>query len=93
MTSCNKTEELLGENPRLAWFGLSYGFAKVEGSYGRVSWRFPVKGDDARGSFSFFMERHGGSWEMIGGNVKSGDETLGITTCRYQEKVEIPQIK
>jgi len=93
MNQCEKAEELLGENARLSKIGFNYGFAKMEGGYGRVTWRFPVKGDKACGSFKFYMEKHGGIWNMIGGILKSGDREIEIVSCEYYEEPNVPQVR
>lgn len=93
MGECEKVEELLGGNPRLSKVGFSYGFAKIEGAYGRVTWRFPVKGDKASGSFKFYLEKHAGSWEMLGGLVSANGKQVEVVRCEYYEEPDVPQIR
>lgn len=93
MNQCEKAEELLGKDPRLSKIGFNYGFAKIEGAYGRVSWRFPVKGDSDSGSFKFYLERHSSVWQMISGFLTVGDQQVEVVSCKYYEEKEGAQVR
>lgn len=93
MNQCEKVEGLFGKNARLSKIGFNYGFAKIEGAYGRVTWRFPVTGDKVGGSFQFYLEKHASAWGMIGGLLKAGDKQLEVVSCEYYEEPEGPQVR
>lgn len=86
LKSCDKAGELLGEDIGVSYYGLSCGFAKSEGGYGRVTWKFPVSGSRGRGTYSFYLERHGGGWQMLRGSLEAGDRELNVTGCAYVKR-------
>ena len=85
---CKKAREALGEDIGLAYYGLTYGFAKTEGGYGRVTWTLPVKGDKARGTYRFYLERHSGPWQLLNAQLETGKKIINIRNCRYVKKEE-----
>ncbi len=93
MGQCEKVGELLGDNVRVSKIGFNYGFAKTEGAYGRVTWRLPIKGDSANGSFKFYLERHASTWEMIGGLLTVGGKQVEVVSCEYYEEPDVPQVR
>jgi len=82
LKNCPEARALLGEDISMAFMGMSCGSAKTEGSYGRVSWRMPVKGDQASGSYEIYAEKRGGPWKFRKALLKVGDEMVNVLSCR-----------
>ncbi len=86
LRSCHKAGEMLGDDIGVSYYGLSCGFAKSEGGYGRVTWKLPVSGSEGRGTFSFYLERHGAGWKMLQGSLEAGERELNVIRCSYVKR-------
>jgi len=83
LQSCRHAREILGENAGLANYGLSCGTARTEGAFGIVTWRLPVRGKRNHGTYRFYLERHGGDWQMLRAELEVDDDNrIDIVRCR-----------
>jgi hypothetical protein len=90
---CRLAGEMLGSEIGVAPVGLSCGSAKTEGAYGRVTWKFPVRGSKDSGVLRFFLERRGGEWVMVSGLLSAGGKDLDVVGCRYVEVKESNEVR
>jgi len=81
LSNCQPARDLLGDGIGVAYVGVSCGSAKTEGAYGRANWRMPVKGSKDSGTYEFYLEKHGGGWEMRSARLTVGDQEIDITSC------------
>lgn len=81
LRDCPQAEVVLGDDIGLGWVGMSCGSAETDGGHGQASWTLPVQGSKGSGSYSFYLEKHGGDWEMKQASLEVGDRKVDVVAC------------
>lgn len=81
LNACPRATELLGAPIERGYLGMSCGSAETGGGSGNASWTMPVVGPHGRGTYSFYMEQHGGPWTLLRGDLEVGDTEVDVVNC------------
>jgi len=92
LRACPDAQRLLGDDIRPSYVGLSCGSAETEGSFGHASWRQPVRGSKARGTYSYSVERRGGPWQLLQGSLEVGGQSVDVLSCSGAASGAVPAV-